>query len=77
MLDIVLDIQDYLYPYVCLFVYSSMLVYTVSMAVVYGITMSTNMSNRQHTRQTDPLTEQHIKYRDITAHSPQLMSKRQ
>ena len=33
-------------------------------------------TNAQHTRQTDPLTEQHIKYNDITSHSPQLRSKR-
>ena len=32
---------------------------------------------KQHTRQTDTLTEQHIKYKDITSHSPQLRSKRQ
>ena len=31
----------------------------------------------QHTRQTDPLTEKHIKYKDITSHSLQLRSKRQ
>ena len=33
--------------------------------------------NMQHTRQTDPLTEQRIKYKDTTSHSPQLRSKRQ
>ena len=31
----------------------------------------------QHTRQTDPLTEQPRKYKDITLHSPQFRSKRQ
>ena len=30
-----------------------------------------------HTKQTDPLTEQHIKYKDTTSHSPLLRSKRQ
>ena len=35
------------------------------------------LSNTQHTRQTDTLTEQHIKYKDIPSHSPQLRSKRQ
>ena len=34
-------------------------------------------TNSQHTIQTDPLTEQHIKYKDITLHSPQLRSKKQ
>ena len=34
-------------------------------------------TNTQHTRQTDTLTEQHIKYKDITSHSLQLRSKRQ
>ena len=34
-------------------------------------------TNTQHTRQTDILTEKHIKYKDITSHSPQLGSKRQ
>ena len=29
------------------------------------------------TRQTGPLTVQHIKYKDITSHSPQLRSNRQ
>ena len=31
----------------------------------------------QHTRQTDPLTAQHIKDKDITSHSPHLRSKKQ
>ena len=31
----------------------------------------------KHARQTDTLTEQQIKYKDITSHSPQLRSKRQ
>ena len=35
------------------------------------------VTNTQHTRQTDPLTEQYIKHNDITLHSPQLMSKTQ
>ena len=34
-------------------------------------------TNTQHIRQTDPLPEQHIKYKDITSHSPLLGSKRQ
>ena len=34
-------------------------------------------TNTQHTRQTDTLTGQHIKYKDITSHSPQLRSKKQ
>ena len=34
-------------------------------------------TNTQHTRQTDPLTEQHINYKDRTSHSLQLRSKRQ
>ena len=38
---------------------------------------SQTLSNTQHTRQTDTLTEQHIKYKDITSHSLQLRSKRQ
>ena len=29
---------------------------------------SQTLSNTQHTRQTAPLTEQHIKYKDITSH---------
>ena len=37
---------------------------------------SQKLSNTQHTRQTNPLPEQHIKYKDITSHSPQLNSKR-
>ena len=38
---------------------------------------SQTLSNTQHTRQTYPLTEQHIKYKDIILYSPQLRSKRQ
>ena len=34
-------------------------------------------TNTQHTRQTYPLTEQHIKYKAITSQSPRLRSKRQ
>ena len=34
-------------------------------------------TNTQHIRQPDPLTEQHIKYNDVTSRSPQLRSKRQ
>ena len=35
------------------------------------------VSHTQHTKQTDPLSKQHIKYKDITSHSQQLRSKRQ
>ena len=38
---------------------------------------SQKLSSTQHTWQSDPLTEQHRKYKDITLHSPQLRSKRQ
>ena len=38
---------------------------------------SQTLPNTQHTRQTDPLTEQHRTYKDITLHSPQFRSKRQ
>ena len=34
-------------------------------------------TDTQHTKQTDPLTEQHKTYKDITSHSPLLRSKRQ
>ena len=35
------------------------------------------LSNTQHTRQTNPLTEKHIKYKARTSHSLQLRYKRQ
>ena len=35
------------------------------------------LSNTQHTKQTDPLTEKHKTYNDTTSHSPLLWSKRQ
>ena len=35
------------------------------------------LSNTQNTRQTDPLTEHHIQYKDMTSHSQQLRPKRQ
>ena len=38
---------------------------------------SQTLSDTQHTRQTDPFIEQHIQYKDISLHSPQLRSKRQ
>ena len=34
-------------------------------------------TNTQHTKQIDPLTEQHKTYKDTTSHSPLLRSKRQ
>ena len=34
-------------------------------------------TNTQHTKQTDPLTEQHKTYKDTTSHSPLLRSKMQ
>ena len=34
---------------------------------------SQTLSNTQYTRQTDPLTEHHIKYKNITSHSLQLI----
>ena len=37
---------------------------------------SQTLSNTEHTRQTDSLTGQHRKYKDITIHSPQFRSKR-
>ena len=36
---------------------------------------SHTLSATQHTRQTDPLTNQHIKYTNITLHLPQLRPK--
>ena len=36
-----------------------------------------NQTIHRHTRQTNPLTEQHYKYIYITLHSPQLRSKMQ
>ena len=33
-------------------------------------------TNKQHTKQTDPLTEQHTTYKDTTSHSVLLRSKR-
>ena len=42
-----------------------------------SITFNKLFTNTQHTRQTDPLTEEQIQYKDITLHSPQLRSKRQ
>ena len=38
---------------------------------------SQTLSKTQHTKQTDPLTEQYTQYNDITSHSPQPRSKRQ
>ena len=37
---------------------------------------SQTLSNRQHTKQTDTLTEQHTTYKDTTSHSLLLRSKR-
>ena len=37
---------------------------------------SQTLSNTQHTKQTDTLTEQHTTYKDITSHSLLLRSKR-
>ena len=38
---------------------------------------SQTLSSTQHTKQTDPLTDQHKTYKDTTLHSPLLKSKRQ
>ena len=38
---------------------------------------TTQFTNTQHTKQTDPLTEQHKTYKDTTLHSPLLRSRKQ
>ena len=48
---------------------------TITMAM-YMLMISQTLSNTQHTKQTDTLTEQHTTYNDTTSHSLLLRSKR-